>query len=276
MGSRDPAARRVVVVRRKKVRAHAHHGGSWKVAYADFVTAMMAFFMVMWILGMDEQTKRAIESYFANPVGHEKGYSGGSSPIASGSSPGAVKTTPLRLIVRSAQQERFERAEERLLRRLNSPEGLAGIGARVEVVVNETGLRVELIEGGDGEAFFPFGSAAMKAPAREALGVIAEELKLLTNPVVIEGHTDAARFGARGGYSNWELSAERANAARRVLEGAGLDPQRVREVRGLADRELRRPDRPLDPTNRRISIYLPFVLPPEPTSGETQAQTDAV
>ena len=269
MSGRD--AKKIVIVRKKKGHAHAHHGGSWKVAYADFVTAMMAFFMVMWILGMDEQTKKAIESYFSNPIGQENGYSTGNSPIASGNSPGAVKSPPLRLIMRSAQQERFERAEAKLLSRLNSPQGLGGIGARVEIVVNENGLRVELIEGENGDAFFPFGSPVMKEPARKALAVIAEELRLLSNPVVIEGHTDAAPFGARGGYSNWELSAERANAARRVMEGAGLDPQRIKEVRGLADRELRRPEHPLDPTNRRISIFLPFVLPPEPPTSVPDA-----
>ncbi len=260
------APKKVVIVRRKKAHAHAHHGGSWKVAYADFVTAMMAFFMVMWILGMDEQTKKAIESYFASPVGQQKAYSGGSSPISSGSSPAAVPTAALRLIVQSRQKEGFERARDRLNRRLAGPDGVGGIGARVEIVVSQDGLRIELVEGGDGEAFFPFGSPAMKPPARRALRLIAAELVALSNPVVVEGHTDAAPFGARGGYSNWELSAERANAARRVLEGSGLDPRRVVEVRGLGDRQLRRPDLPLDPSNRRISILLPFVLPPEPAA----------
>ena len=99
------AGAKIIIVKKKK-KAHAgHHGGSWKVAYADFVTAMMAFFMVMWILGMDEKTKQAIEGYFSNPIGYKKGYSAGSSPISSGSSPSKVQTNQLRLIVRTQETQ---------------------------------------------------------------------------------------------------------------------------------------------------------------------------
>src|SRR4028119_1295901 len=97
-------SRKVVIVRKKKVVGGGHHGGSWKVAYADFVTAMMAFFMVMWILGMDDKTKQAIEGYFSNPVGYKKGFGAGSSPVSAGSSPSTVQRAPLRMIVRSTEQ----------------------------------------------------------------------------------------------------------------------------------------------------------------------------
>src|SRR3712207_4046282 len=110
----EKGGKKVVIVKKKKGGGGGHHGGSWKVAYADFVTAMMAFFMVMWILGMDENLKQAIEGYFANPVGYKKGYSAGASPISSGSSPGTVQKTQLRLIIRSTEEKAFREASERM------------------------------------------------------------------------------------------------------------------------------------------------------------------
>jgi chemotaxis protein MotB len=251
---------KIVIVKRVKKAAHGHHGGSWKVAYADFVTAMMAFFMVMWILGMDENLKKAIEGYFSNPVGFKKGYSAGKSPLSAGTSPAAVKTEALRLAARIDQERRFREVGNSLTEKFSKTVNLHGRTARVEVIVTSAGLRIELIEDSSGETFFASGSSQLTPTGDLALEVIGEELKSLTNPVIIEGHTDAAPY--RGNYSNWELSADRANAARRVLEAAGLSKDRVRSVTGLADRQLRNPADPLDPTNRRISVFLPFVTPP--------------
>ena len=254
----DKTGKKIVIVRKKKVSGGGHHGGSWKVAYADFVTAMMAFFMVMWILGMDEQTKQAIEGYFANPVGYKKGFASGASPISSGSSPSKAAGAQVRLIMRSAEAQRFGAMAQQLKAVLDSNADLKKMGAKVEVVVTKEGLRIELIETGTGEVFFPSGSTLMKPAAAIALQLIAPELAQLPNPVVLEGHTDAARFGTSAQYTNWELSSERANAARRVLEASGLPAARLYEVRGLADRHLRVPDRPFDPANRRISVLLPY------------------
>ncbi len=256
--------KKVVIIRKKKVVGGGHHGGSWKVAYADFVTAMMAFFMVMWILGMDERVKQAIEGYFSNPVGYKKGYSAGASPISSGSSPSKVSSSTVRMIVRSAESKRFGELAMELRMRLSENEALKKVGARVEVVMTKEGLRIELIESGTGDVFFPMGSAHIKPAAAVALQVIAPELLGLSNEIVVEGHTDAARYGADAGYTNWELSADRANAARRVLEASGLPVQRIVEVRGLADRHLRVTGNPLDPTNRRISILLRYSQLPVP------------
>jgi chemotaxis protein MotB len=253
---------RVIIVKKIKKAAHGHHGGSWKVAYADFVTAMMAFFMVMWILGMDQNLRKAIEGYFSNPVGFKKGYSAGQSPLSSGQSPASVKTEAMRRVNRADQARRFEEASNSIRANLARLTKIGGLSARVEVIVTDAGLRIELIEGATGETFFPLASAEIKPAGRVALDVIGRELAGLTNPIVIEGHTDAARYGQRA-YTNWELSTDRANAARRVLEDAGLPASRVTEVRGLADRQLRNPSNPLDPSNRRISILLPFITPPE-------------
>jgi chemotaxis protein MotB len=248
-----------VIIIKKVNKGHGgHHGGSWKVAYADFVTAMMAFFMVMWILGMDSQTRKAIEGYFTNPVGMQQGYSSGVSPIATGSSPMVVKTpNPLRLITRSFEEQKYRELAGRIEARLREADGLGAIAAQVEVVVTKDGLRIELVEGGDGEMFFALGKAELKPAAARALEAIAYELKETQTSLVVEGHTDAAPFGARG-YSNWELSADRANAARQAMEGAGLGQHRIKEIRGYADRTPRNANNPLDASNRRISILLPF------------------
>ncbi|HEU4628836.1 MAG TPA: flagellar motor protein MotB [Gemmatimonadaceae bacterium] len=253
--------RPLVIVRKKKIVGGGHHGGSWKVAYADFVTAMMAFFLVMWIVGMDDQTKQAIEGYFSNPVGYKHGYSAGANPLSSGNSPAAVKRPSVRLVIRAYEQQRFEEVSKRLEKKLREAQAAIGLNATVEVLVTEQGLRIELIEGSSGDSFFPLGSAQMKASGRAALRVIASELRGLANPLILEGHTDAAQYSTRVGYTNWELSADRANAARRVLEADGIDPARISAVRGLADRHLRDPDHPRAPNNRRISILLPYSEP---------------
>jgi chemotaxis protein MotB len=271
------AAKKIVIVRKKKVVGGGHHGGSWKVAYADFVTAMMAFFMVMWILGMDDKLKQAIEGYFSNPVGYKKGFAAGSSPISSGSSPSKIQTSQLKMVVRSAEAARFGQMAQQLRGILDKNAQLKKLGARVEVVVTKEGLRIELIESAQGDVFFPIGSAQMKPAAIIALQAIAPELRALPNAVVVEGHTDAAPFGTDATYTNFELSAERANAARRVLGASGLPPARVTEVRGLADRHLRLPDRPLDPSNRRISILLPYTeLPTSDDATLVNTQTGLI
>jgi chemotaxis protein MotB len=254
----DKGAKKVVIVRKKKVAGGGHHGGSWKVAYADFVTAMMAFFMVMWILGMDDKTKQAIEGYFSSPVGYKKGAGAGSSPISSGSAPTRMTAAQIKSIVRAAETQRFNQLAGELRTKLAANNALKELGAKIEVVVTREGLRIELVESGQGDVFFPLGSAQMKPAALIALQTIAPSIAGLPNPVVLEGHTDAARYTTGTAYTNWELSGERANAARRVLEISGLPPGRVAEVRGYADRHPRNADDALDPSNRRISVLLPY------------------
>jgi chemotaxis protein MotB len=257
--------KRPIIIVRKKKKGHAgHHGGAWKVAYADFVTAMMAFFMVMWILGMDENLKKSIEGYFSNPIGFKKGYSAGKSPISAGSSPGTVQTTPLRLVSRQQEVADLGSAGGRIRSRLKES-GLSAIGDRIEIVESTEGLRIELAEGSNGQEFFKLASSTMTPAMQKTLEIVGQELSPLRNVVIIEGHTDASRYA--GLYTNWELSADRANGARRVLESAGLSPARVVEVRGMADRQLRNPENPLDPRNRRITILLPFTTHPD--SGTT-------
>jgi chemotaxis protein MotB len=252
--------KRPIIIVRKKAHGHAgHHGGAWKVAYADFVTAMMAFFMVMWIIGMDQNVRNSIEGYFSNPVGYKKGYNSGRSPLSSGASPAVVKTTPVSLLSRKEEEADLEKKGTEIKDKLKEA-GLTAIGDRIEIIKTSEGLRIELAEGGNGQEFFALASASMTETMRKTLVIIAGELSPLHNPIIVEGHTDAAQYA--GMYSNWELSADRANAARRTMEGAGLNGARVVEVRGMADRQLRNPGNPLDPRNRRITILLPFITPP--------------
>jgi chemotaxis protein MotB len=253
-----------IIVVKKKVKGHGgHHGGSWKVAYADFVTAMMAFFMVMWILGMDQQLRQAIEGYFSNPVGYKKGYSGGATPISSGASPATVKTNAVFLASREYQRKRFDEVASEMKVKIDSIAQIGGLKAKVQIIVTDAGLRIELIESGSGDALFPSGSAQLTAEGRNTLTVIAEELARLENPISIEGHTDAAPYARGATFTNWELSNARANAARRVLETTAISVNRIAEVTGYADRQLRNPENPRDPSNRRISLLLPFVRPPD-------------
>ena len=261
--------RPIIIIKRRKKAHAAHHGGSWKVAYADFVTAMMAFFMVMWLLSMDQKMKDAIEGYFSNPVGFKKGFSAGTNIISSGNSPAGEMKPPLRILIRTSEEKKFGDLARDLRNRLNSSPDLRALGAHIEAVKTKSGLRIELIETKSGQTFFRNGSAEMLPITVAALRLIGAELSELQTPIIIEGHTDSQPFGNSAVYTNWELSADRANAARRMIEASGVDPSRIQEVRGMADRDLRVPSNPLDPANRRISILLPFtVLPDEPDPAE--------
>ena len=268
--------KKIIIVKKKINRGGGHHGGSWKVAYADFVTAMMAFFMVMWILGMDDKTKLAIEGYFANPVGYKKGYGSGSSALFAGSSPTTIQRPSLKSIVRTTEQKSFEQLKARIESKLAANDSLKGLHALVEVVVTKDGLRIELIESGKGDQYFALGSAAMKPATELVLQLVGEELAQLQNPIILEGHTDAAKFGSDASYGNWELSTDRANAARRVLANIGVGEGRLVEIRGLADTQLRIPTEPTAAANRRISILLPFSKDVPAGDGTSDGLADVV
>lgn len=251
---------KIVIVKKKKVRGGGHHGGSWKVAYADFVTAMMAFFLVMWIVGMDSDVKDLVQGYFNNPIGYRRAFGAGVTPVSQGATPVPSELRRMPLFVRQVEERRFNAIRDGILQELEGLTGSEDSGSQVEVVVTADGLRIELVEGPVSGTFFALGSDEVRPAAEAALRVIAGRIGEIPNPVVIEGHTDAATFGGSA-YTNWELSADRANAARRLLEVQGLDPGRIREVRGLADRHPRLPDDPLNPVNRRVSILIPYLDP---------------
>ena len=276
MSGKGGGGKKIIIIKKKVAGGGGHHGGSWKVAYADFVTAMMAFFMVMWILGMDDKTKKAIEGYFSNPVGVKKGFGSGSSPLFVGSSPTTIQRPSLKMVMRAAEKRTFEQLKERIEQKLAASDSLKGLKALVDVQVTNEGLRIELIESGKGDQYFALGSAVMKPATAAVLKVVGAELALLSHPIILEGHTDAAKFGSVATYSNWELSTERALAARRVLAdigvGVGDGDGKLAQVVGYADTKLRLPNDPTNAANRRISILLPFS--PKASTGDSTA-TDA-
>lgn len=247
---------KIVIVVKKKARRGGHHGGSWKVAYADFVTAMMAFFLVMWIVGMDSDVKDLVQGYFNNPVGFRRGYAGGSTAISVGSSPLDGPLDRMPRFVRQLEERRFDAAREEILEGIEPQPG-DPMGPAVWVDVLEDGLRIELRERDGGGTTFAFGSNRVRPGMERALDVVAEALTKLPNDVVIEGHTDATAYGSEA-YTNWELSVDRANAARRVLVARGLVPNRIVEVRGYADRRPVDANNPFAASNRRVTILVPF------------------
>lgn len=244
----------IIRIVKKKGGHAAHHGGSWKVAYADFVTAMMAFFMVMWILGLDPKTKTSIASYFQNPVG-----------FTQGGDPGSLKPTINMAVIHFARAQNGAAAQTLDWRKMDEVAKqishdllqLKLAKDRVQVTLTPEGMRIEIIDSNGENEFFPRGSQAMTPIAEEAVRLIGKDLSGLDNMLIVEGHTDAARYAA-GGYSNWDLSFDRANLARKLLEQSGIAQDRFSEVRGLADKRLRVPDDPMNVANRRISILLPF------------------
>jgi chemotaxis protein MotB len=249
-GSHQP----VVIVKKQAHGKHGHHGGAWKVAYADFVTAMMAFFLVMWIVGQSEDVKAGVASYFRDPQAFESG-SGLLPGAESGLTGGGASVQPASDV--ESATAALERAAEQLRQRLAALPEFEQLQERVDVTVTDEGLRIELREAPD-DGFFASGSARVKPVTVPLLQVIADQLATLPNKVAVEGHTDSVPYsaGTGPGYTNWELSADRANSARRVLEAAGLRADQIEAIRGFADTRLRTPGSPTDPGNRRISIVV--------------------
>jgi len=248
----------VIIVKKRRPHAHPHHGGAWKVAYADFVTAMMAFFLVMWIIGQSNAVKASIAGYFKDPGIFEHQLSNGILPGA------ALRVDPasqdrLREVKDGAPagdlREALERTGRAIKEMLTQTPEFQAVQHQVQVSVTADGLRIELIEG-DRPTFFDSGSAILKEPTKALLAELARELGKLQNPVVLEGHTDATPFAQREGYTNWELSADRANAARRAMEATGLRPSQIQGVRGYAAMRPRH-ENALDARNRRVSIVVP-------------------
>lgn len=249
--------RPIIIVRKPKKIEEDHHGGSWKVAYADFVTAMMAFFLVMWIMGMDEGVRDRVQGYFNDPVGTERSLAAGPPFFAISEVLLPEHGSDLPPAGRLEQELQFQaiaRAVETTLRE----ETFQDLGVEIEIALTEEGLRIELMEGTQDDLFFARGAAEVRPVLRQLLQVIGADLRDLPYPIVIEGHTDSRPFAGGADYSNWELSVDRANAARRALMEVGLGTTSIREIRGHADQYLRKPDDPLAPQNRRVSLLFPF------------------
>jgi chemotaxis protein MotB len=242
-----------IIVVKKKVAGHGHHGGSWKVAFADFMTAMFALFLVLWLVNQSSDVKAAIAGYFADPLGRANEFG---SSIIQGEGAQTQMARPLAPTqVIDIRVDRLNRLAVQIKEKLANVPALDSILSHVEITVTEEGLRIELLE--DSTAmFFESGSAQLSARGQQLLQMVGRELAGESNRMEIEGHTDARPYLSRTGYSNWELSVDRANSARRLLAEAGLAGDRFVEIKGMADRRLKYPNAPFDPRNRRISMLV--------------------
>ena len=267
-----------IIVKKVKKGGHGAHGGAWKIAYADFVTAMMAFFLLMWLLGSTtEGDKKGIADYFNSPLkvamfgGSGAGDAshlikgGGTDLTRSGGQVKQGETAAPRHTINlqafKAEQKKAEAAKLEELKRkvedvLASNPKLASIGGQIQLDMTRDGLRIQIVDEGN-RPMFDSGSALVKSYMRDLLRELGLVLSEVPNRLTLEGHTDAQPFaGGERGYSNWELSADRANSSRRELILAGLPEDRILRIQGLASSNLLNHEDPLSPVNRRISIIV--------------------
>lgn len=242
-----PSSQPPIIV--KKIIHHGHHGGAWKVAYADFVTAMMALFIVLWLLSSSQKVQKAVGGYFRDPKGAGKMVGNTRSATGEG------------LLVQPDDMNQLKKKIEAAMKK--EVKDFDKLQEFVEITVTEEGLRIELIESGN-STFFESGNSAPTPDGSSVLTKLSEQLASLQNNIVIEGHTDSKPFGTSDSYTNWELSVDRANAARRLMIKNGIAAGRVVQIRGFADHRLRRSDDPLAASNRRVSVIVKFEDDVEP------------
>jgi chemotaxis protein MotB len=245
-------AKAPIIVIKKKGGHGGTHGGAWKVAYADFVTAMMALFIVLWLLNSSKQVQEAVGGYFKDPTGTSKKV--GSDMVGAGEN----------FVVNKANMAQLKEQLQKAIREVPNFDKLKN---HIDMTVTNEGLRIELMESAKG-TFYDMGSAKLNSDGQDIVIVLAQELAKLPNKLAIEGHTDAKPYAEGRNYSNWELSSDRANAARRLMQLNGIGENQVTQVRGFADQRLRKLDAPLDPSNRRISLIVQYLVKPEPENAD--------
>lgn len=278
-----------IIIKRVKKFAAAHHGGAWKVAYADFVTAMMAFFLLLWLLNVTtEDQKFAISNYFdptfpkvSEATSGSGGVMGGTTVATEGAMTDTIQpiTQPdipdktvktgqtntqnradvsveeAEEIARKAEEETFKEVENQIRQSLEGNEELKELTDNLLMDITEEGLRIQIVDQ-DKEPMFPSGSAQMYEKMRKLITLIAKAVKPMPNKLSVRGHTDSTPYPEGNNYDNWDLSSDRANSSRRALIAAGLVPARLSNVQGKADIEPLDKANPLAPINRRISIMV--------------------
>lgn len=249
-----------IIVKKVKKGGHGHHGGAWKVAYADFVTAMMALFIVLWVLNQSEDIKKAVSNYFKDPTGYSQ--FGKNVIVGQNSGITGKKENELRSgkgDSKEVQKKKFEQMKEVIKKELSKNKIFTDIEKKIKFEIINEGLRIELLETEE-NFFFDIGSSKLNQKAIDVLKKIAIQISSLSNPIVVEGHTDSRPFASGDlGYTNYELSADRANSARRVLVENGVSPYNIDEIRGYADKRLRDSENPFSLVNRRISIVIKYL-----------------
>jgi chemotaxis protein MotB len=250
---------RPIIIIKKKGGHGGHHGGAWKVAYADFVTAMMALFIVLWLMNSSKQVQEAVGGYFKDPSGTSKMV--GTDQQGSGENFTLTKDNMAKL-------------KEQLQKAVRKMDDFDKLKNQIQMTVTAEGLRIELLESAKG-TFFQSGSSRPNDDGKALLVLLAQELGKLPNKLSLEGHTDSKPYAKAGEYGNWELSADRANSARRLMQENGVREDQVAQVRGFADQRLRKPGDPMDPSNRRISLIVQYVdagPAPAPAGNATEPQ----
>ncbi len=271
-----------IIVKKVSHGGHGHHGGAWKVAFADFATAMMAFFLLLWLLGgTSDEEKAAISEYFTNPSMMD----GTTSTPAPSAGPGGVSTNLIELssipdvkkhdkdkdedfkekvevdeekqkrIEEQAENKMFDDLMENLKKAVDESEALAPYKDQLLIEITPEGLRIQIVDKAN-RPMFDSGKADLKYYTVDILFELAKFIRDVPNRISLTGHTDASQFKGREGYSNWELSADRANSARRVLVDGGVTEKQIGRVVGLASSVLFDKADPLNPINRRISLIV--------------------
>ena len=251
-----PNSRPIIIIK-KKVNHGAHHGGAWKVAYADFVTAMMALFIVLWLMNSSKQVQEAIGGYFKDPSGNSKKV--GTDKRGAGEN----------LILKKDDMPKLKEQLQKSVQKLTDFDKLKN---QIQMTVTGEGLRIELLESASG-TFFGSGSSQLNQDGQDLLILLAVELGKLPNKLSIEGHTDSLAYAGARGYGNWELSADRANSARRLMQQNGVGADQVSQVRGYADQRLRNLKDATDPSNRRISLIVQYIETNTEDADETLGST---
>jgi chemotaxis protein MotB len=280
---------RPIIIKRIKKSGGGHHGGAWKVAYADFVTAMMAFFLLLWLLSSTtEDQKKGLSDYFAPTIamssesasvsvmdgqpqimetmsgaaaaqaeieGEDEEATAGQDAEATEDGAKPIDAQEAADAMRAQEAERFEQVKEKIQQVIAQTPELSGLEDNLLIDQTPEGLRIQLLDK-EKESMFASGSATMEQRSQQLLGLVAQAVKDMPNKLAISGHTDATPYVGSDGRSNWELSSDRANAARRVLVQGGVDPSKVGTVNGRAETEPFVKENPADPQNRRISIVL--------------------
>jgi chemotaxis protein MotB len=235
----------IIIINKK--RGHGkHHGGAWKVAYADFVTGMMALFIVLWLMNASKPIQTAVGGYFKDPHGTSKMTGVGKGPA------GPPMPVP-------EKTQDMQKLKEEIMKSIQSIDPKNKLKSQVEITITPEGLRIDLMESAKG-TFFELGNAAPTDALKDLLQVLSPELGKLPNQLLIEGHTDAMPYSGDKAYDNWDLSCGRANEARRLMQNEGLGDKQISQVRGFADQRLRLPLHPQDPSNRRISLIVQYLV----------------
>ncbi|MDK2760212.1 MAG: OmpA family protein [Sphingopyxis sp.] len=285
MAARPNTPPRPIIVKKIIQEAHGgHHGGAWKVAYADFVTAMMAFFLLMWLLGAtNEKQRKALADYFAPTIIETKQGSAGSNGVFGGDSivsaddyPHAAGQTGSRSITiprdvvggpkeasgRETEKMKFQQVAKSLMERIQQRGDLKRLARNLRFTETVEGMRIDVIDDAD-FSMFAMGTSQLTPEGARLFGEIAKPVADVTNQVMIRGHTDAAPWSVKSGTNNWRLSVDRAEVVRNYLEFRGVGGNRFARIEGVADREPYVPADRLDPRNRRISITLGWRTSPD-------------